>query len=114
MHSTSPPEARAWLKRNKNPHAFAGNRFCRTDDALAFVESLYAAGAVEVLVDHIHPDRNESEGGPYADTFIVRVPDDWTARLNVERFSEEEGPGRTPPGDFRMDVRSRDIELWWD
>ena len=69
-------EALAWLESNPNPYALAGNRFTSTEDALIFVERLYEYGAVEVLVTGIYDEdwRIEAEGGPYADTLIVRLP----------------------------------------
>ena len=43
------PEALAWIRGNGQEAPLAGNRFDR-EDALAFVESLYAAGATRVVV----------------------------------------------------------------
>ena len=71
-------EALAWLESNPNPYALAGNRFHSTEDAIAFVEMLYEAGAVEVLVTNIYDEdwRIEAEGGPYADSLIIHLPQD--------------------------------------
>lgn len=109
--STGPTvEARAWLRGNPSPYAFAANRFGTTERALAFVESLYAAGATQVLV---HDPGVNSEGLPYADTLLVRF-DSIEGRRALLRFCEERGPGRVPEGDFTMHVHDREIRLWWD
>jgi hypothetical protein len=109
-----PIEARAWLAANHNPSAFATNRFWTTDRAMAFVNALYEAGALDVLVDHILPDGADRDGGPYADTLIVKLPDDDERQWRIARLCEESGPGDVPEGDFRMTVRRSEIELWWD
>lgn len=105
------PEARQWLRMNPNPHGFATNRFGKTENALDFVERLYASGAIEVRVEDPFVD---SEGLPYADTLLVLVPATDEARWTLERFCEEEGPGDVPPGDFTMHTRRDHISLWWD
>ena len=109
-----PVEARAWLAANRNPSAFATNRFYTTERAIAFINAVYDAGAIEVLVDNIRQDGSDRDGGPYADTFIFKLPDDDERRWKVGEFCEEEGPGDVPEGDFRLDVRKDHIELWWD
>ena len=104
-------EARGWLRGNLNPHAFATNRFQETENALAFVEMLYAAGATEVLVDDPHVD---ADGQPYADTLLVRFAPDGDTRWKLERLCERAGPGDLPPGDFTMRCGEHEIRLWWD
>ena len=106
-----PVEARSWLRNNPNTSAFATNRFGDTERALAFVDALYAHGATEVLVDDPGVD---SAGEPYADTLIVKCEEWSDAHHRVERFCEEEGPGRVPPGDFTMDWVGGGLRLWWD
>lgn len=108
---SQPVEARVWLRGNRNPSALATNRFCTTEQALAFVEMLYAAGATEVLVDHPGVDADRE---PYADTLLVRFPPQGNVRWALERLCEEEGPGDVPPGDFTMDVGQHELRLWWD
>jgi hypothetical protein len=103
-----PIEARAWLRDNPGVSVFATNRFGRTERARAFVDALYAAGAIEVLVDTPGVD---SDGDPYADTLLVRFDGN---RREIERFCEERGPGSVPEGDFTMHVRDNEIRLWWD
>jgi hypothetical protein len=104
-------EARGWLRGNSNPSAFATNRFQETENALAFVEMLYAAGATAVRVDD---PRVDAGGQPYADTLLVRFPPDGDTRWKLERLCENEGPGDVPPGDFTMHCRENEIRLWWD
>ena len=82
-----------------------------TENALAFVDRLYDAGAAEVLVDNPFVD---GDGLPYADTLVVRLSRTADARRMLERFCEEEGPGKVPPGDFTMHTAGDDIRLWWD
>jgi hypothetical protein len=108
--SHSSVEARTWLRGNPNPYGFAGNRFESTEVALAFVEALYAAGAILVLVDH--PDVT-AEGLPYADTLLVRFAD-WSAGCDLVEFCEQEGPGDVPEGDFTIHAYEHEIRLWWD
>ena len=114
MHSiTGNPalEARLWLRSNPNPSALATNRFGTTQNALAFVDRLYAAGAAEVFVDDRVVD---DDGFPYADTLVVRLWRPADARWVLEQLCEEEGPGNVPPGDLTMHIAGDDIRLWWD
>ena len=114
MHSiTENPalEARLWLRSNPNPSGLATNRFGATQNALAFVERLYAAGAAEVLVEDPFVD---GEGFPYADTLVVRVLPAADARWMLDKLCAEEAPGDVPRGDFTMHIAGDDIRLWWD
>lgn len=107
-------EAREWLKHNPNSSALAGNRFGTTEDALAFVETLYAAGAVEVYVTAILDEewRIQQEGGPYADVLIVTLPDDAQKREHLFRIEAEEAAdeGFDPTTDAGQD----ELLFWWD
>jgi hypothetical protein len=107
-------EAREWLQSNPNESALAGNRFEGTADALAFVEHLYAEGAVHVSVTGIsdEPWRIELEGGPYADTLIVELPADGSQRSVLFRICNEEAwrEGFSP----ELDSGQREVLLWWD
>lgn len=71
------PEAAEFIARNENRSPFAANRFEKSE-ALEFVRDLYAAGAIRVEVEFESilqkPERIASEGGPYADTLLVRAP----------------------------------------
>jgi hypothetical protein len=97
-------EAAAWLQANPNPYALAGNRFASTAEALAFVETLYAVGAMEVLVTGVYDEewRIELEGGPYADTLIVRLPSEPERRRALFEivYEEARGEGFSPTRDI--------------
>jgi hypothetical protein len=107
-------EALAWLESNPNPYALAGNRFYSTKDAIAFVNMLYEAGAVEVLVTNIYDEdwRIQAEGGPYADTLIVRLPQDTEKRKKLFEISNDEAvrEGFSP----ERDIGQETLMLWWD
>ena len=105
------PEARQWLCSNANVSAFAGNRFHTTGRALDFVETLYAAGATEVLIDNILTDHVDTDGGPYADTLIVRFSDE-RARGRLRELCEE-AIGDID-GDGRVDEYPSEFHVWWD
>lgn len=117
--SQNPPEAREWLAKNGNPSPLAGNRFGSREEAQQFVESLYAAGAVTVHVSMIHdePWRIEQEGGPYAESLLVKLPDQTTARAKILAIAEEEmrNEGFLEDDEGLEDkVSEESISLWWD
>lgn len=87
-----PPEARAWLRENRNTSPFAGNRFFPKAEAEAFVENLYALGARAVYIASIYdePERIAREGGPYADALLVVLPDDPRQRRALIAVNREE------------------------
>lgn len=106
--------ALAWLRANRNPSALATNRFGPTSAAIAFVEQLHEAGAVQVYVAEPldEPERIADEGGPYADTLVVELPRDpaQRARLFEVIAREAVSEGFDPPRD-----RGQSTEmLWWD
>jgi hypothetical protein len=107
-------EALAWLASNPNPYALAGNRFYSTEDAITFVEMLYEAGAVEVLVTNIYDEdwRIKAEGGPYADSLIIHLPQDIEKRKRLFEISNDEAvrEGFSP----ERDVGQETLILWWD
>jgi hypothetical protein len=107
-------EAASWLESNPNPHALAGNRFTSTEEALTFVEALYEHGAPEVLVTGIYDEdwRIEAEGGPYADTLIIRLPPEVENRRMLFEIANEEATreGFSPVRDIGQD----ELLLWWD
>lgn len=115
----NPPEAREWLANNSNPYPLAGNRFGSQEEAQQFVESLYAAGAVTIFVTMIHdePWRIEQEGGPYAESLLVKLPGAAEARAGILAIAEEEMRNE---GFLEDDERLEDkvtedsISLWWD
>jgi hypothetical protein len=110
------PEALAWLKSNKNESALASNRFMETENAVKFVEALYAAGAVKVIVptDAIISDEDIvlDEGGPYADALVVTLPDEPGARRAVLRICRAEL--RREGFDSSDVAEAEQVYLWWD
>lgn len=115
----NPPEAREWLANNSNPSPLAGNRFGSREEAQQFVESLYAAGAVTIFVTMIHgePWRIEQEGGPYAESLLVKLPDATEARARILAIAEEEmrHEGFLEDDESLEDKVTEDsISLWWD
>lgn len=107
-------EAKTWLEANPHPYALAGNRFASTKEAIAFVELLYEHGAVEVLVTGIYDEdwRIESEGGPYADTLIIRLPSDPSLREGIFDLVNEEA--RKEGFVAERDIGQEELLLWWD
>lgn len=111
------PEALEWLETNKNPRAFASNRFESTRDAIRFVEALYSKGARSVTVSQRciknEPARIEAEGGPYAYGMAVLLPEDETARAAVLDLCR----GQIDPA-YRDDLERNIVDgmvfLWWD
>lgn len=107
-------EASEWLKANRNPYAFASNRFGETENAVAFVKKLYDGGAKKVYVTNIMDEqqRIREEGGPYADSLIVVLPEDQEKRAGLFRISatEAEREGLDPD----VDVGQKELFLWWD
>ncbi|MCL4872239.1 MAG: hypothetical protein KJ063_25040 [Anaerolineae bacterium] len=85
-------EARTWLANNNNPDPLAGNRFAGAEEAKQFVESLYAAGAEAVYISFIHnePQRLQNEGGPYAESVDIKLPESPEARAKIFAIAEEE------------------------
>jgi hypothetical protein len=69
-------EALSWLRSNRNKSALGSNYFESTNNAIAAVKALYAAGAlrVEVWVGYVEAWRTKQEGGDYADTLFVYGP----------------------------------------
>ena len=101
-------EARDWLTSNSHPYALASNRFETTIDALEFVEELYRAGALAVLVKDI---RQEAEGG-YTDTLFVQLPDDKSVREKIFAITNLEArrEGFSP----ETETGQIELTLWWD
>ena len=106
--------ARSWLASNKNDSALATNRFDTTANAAAFVERLFSLGAVEVYVGDPMDEQGRiaREGGPYADTVIVKLPNDPDMRRTLFKLfaTEARREGFTPVAD----VGQEHYLLWWD
>lgn len=102
------PEARHWLRRNRNAAALAVNHFGGTGSAEAFVEELYQLGATNVLVPENCIEKDD--GGPYADVLVVELPSDAAVRIALCQRCERELDEREPldPDD------PNPLFLWWD
>jgi hypothetical protein len=103
------PEARRWLRRNRNPTPLAANHFATQAAALGFINELHALGARRVIV----PSSSIQDGdddGPYADSLVVFLPADPDARLAVCQRCEREldPPERINASD------PNPVYLWWD
>jgi hypothetical protein len=103
------PEARSWLRRNRNPAPLGANHFIGAVAARRFVDELYAAGATRVLVpeDHI---LDEDDDGPYADALVVFLPAVPEARATVCLRCQQEMDEPEV-----LDVNDLNpVFLWWD
>ena len=82
LEKIEPQEARLWLgpKRGAKPKQLA--HFNSPSAAAAFVESLYEAGAAEVIVPRTYLD---DSGKEFADALLVRLPKIRAARARVRR-----------------------------
>jgi hypothetical protein len=103
------PEARRWLRTNRNAAPLAANHFRSSAAALGFVDELYRLGASRVIV----PEsclQDEDDDGPYADALVAFLPTDPQQRADVCRRCEQEldEPQRIDPAD------PNPIFLWWD
>ena len=106
------PEALEWLRANPNPSPLATNRFSARDEAVTFVEALYAAGATNVVIGNILMLPND-RWAPYADMLLVDLPGDPAQRR--EMFELVDKIGR-PDGDDAplIEGGQSTIRLWWD
>jgi len=107
-------EALEWLNGNSNPSPLASNRFGEKENAVEFVEKLYAAGASAVYV--VNPDRSETvlqdEGGPYADSLVVLLPDEKARRK--ELFDIYNTESSREGFDGIGDMGQKELFFWWD
>jgi hypothetical protein len=102
-------EARQWLSR-KRPAVLAGNRFGTTQAGLEFVEELYAAGALKVIVPAEAMD--EDGDGLHSDSLRVKLPADPEARRKLFEISRREA--RREGLDQDVDSGQKELFLWWD
>lgn len=113
----SGPEARQWLRKNRNPSALASNRFNTTQDAIRFVEELYSAGAVRVLIpeDSIHDETETGdESGPYTDALIVQLDLDRDSS-ELMRIHNEEAVREGFQEPWENDPMINEwLLFWWD
>lgn len=101
-------EARQWFSTNKNVSPFAGNRFGKKENALAFVEQLYEAGAETVYVTGI----NNEAGGPYADSIVLVLPSDKEKRKKLFEINRIEAEREGFDG--MRDIGQKELFFWWD
>ncbi len=77
-------EARAWLQAAGKTKRLPGH-FKRGGEALKFVEELYQAGAVKVIVPDIYQSR---KGDQFADNLLVQLPKAAAARKAIRQVSQ--------------------------
>jgi len=77
-------EARFWLQAGGKTKRYAG-RFKRESDALKFVEELYSAGAVKVIVTEIYHNK---KGDQFTDNLLVQLPKAAAARKSVRQVCQ--------------------------
>ena len=76
-------EARKWFrKRTGDPTARSLGRFKRELDAEKFVESLYDAGAITVILPDIYQNKT---GDQFADCLLVRLPKSIARRKSIRQ-----------------------------
>ena len=114
------PEARQWLRQNQNASALASNRFGASEEAIKFVEEIYALGAEKVIIPQpcLRDDEQtlQYEEGPYADGLTVFLPKVSSARKALlERCYEEAENEGFGDENFNPDSYNEDfVFLWWD
>ncbi len=101
-------EAREWLAGNLHPHPIALNYFHTRADSVQFVEALYAAGAMQVLIDNISYDDAE---GPHSDSIVVALPAAPEARTRILTLCLAHC--HADGSDF-VDRGQDSVSLWWD
>jgi hypothetical protein len=110
------PEALEWLRAALNPddNALASNRFRGTENAIRFVEGLYAAGAVRVIVNQENIV-DEGDGDLYADALVVLLPREPEARSRVVKICKQESDREEGEVSSDADWQTGDcVFLWWD
>ncbi len=106
-------EARKWISENNNSSPLATNKFDTKEKALEFVEKLYELGAELVLVDNIRDEdwRIQKEGGPYADSLKVTLPQDLEKRKKLFAFNNENVDEEEHQAEDEGQV---ELLMWWD
>jgi hypothetical protein len=79
-------EARTWLAGETRPHSHSLAKFVTAKKALKFVDMLYAAGAVSVIVAAISAGRRKQL---YADWLLVRLPPVKSQRAALRKICRE-------------------------
>lgn len=112
-------EALEWIRTNPNPCPLAGEMLGDRNQAMAYIQRLYDAGAEYVYVDDIldEPWRLQEMGGPYAPSFKAVLPGDPKKRKRLLQIYEadvlipfEEENGIT----LQRNYDSGEITFWWD
>jgi hypothetical protein len=108
-----PAKALEWLRAHPSAHAFATNRFPTTQDAIAFVEQLFATGAPDVTIDNVMllPSHDWL---PYADALMVSLPSDPRRRCDIFELIETVGRPDEDAGALPSDQGQAVVRLWWD
>ncbi|WP_156939762.1 hypothetical protein [Clostridium lundense] len=110
-------EALEWLINNNNPSALASDRFGETINAIKFVEKLYELGAVKVSVVGIwdEQERIEKEGGSYASTLLVQLPNDTKKRERIlDVYNKEIEESSLNDGEEFEGWNENILAFWWD
>lgn len=105
------PEAAEWLRHPDYESGLAGNRFDSAEEGAEFVDALYAAGAVKVV---IASEQIQQEGPDerYADALRVVLPDDAKKRADLFRIVNREAVAQGY--DAEADTGQPLLFLWWD
>jgi hypothetical protein len=106
---TRSAEARKWLSRHHESE-LAVNRFGTAEEALAFVDELYAAGAVDVRIPGETIERDDDYD--HSDTLRVKLPRDAETRRRVLDIANREA--QREGFDEFSDTGQKEITLWWD
>jgi len=78
------------------------------------VQKLYDHGALEIYVSNVYDEewRIEAEGGPYADTLIIILPEEEDARLDLFEIVNDEA--KREGFSSEKDSGQEELMLWWD
>jgi hypothetical protein len=95
-------EARAWLKAEQRPQSRSLAKFATTKAALKFVEQLYSAGAVAVIIAAIYAGQRKKL---FADWLLIQLPEAKTKRDSLRKicqaFCRKRGGALLPESDMR-------------
>jgi hypothetical protein len=94
-------EARAWLKVERRPHSRSLAKFATTKAALKFVEQLYSAGAVAVIIAAIYSGQRKKL---FADWLLIQLPAPKPKRIVLRKicqaFCRKRGGAVLPESDL--------------
>lgn len=107
-------EARDWLARSRSTRALAAKRFQSTRAGRAFVDSLYAMGALKVEVTNVRSDtgRRARSGTSYSDALLITLPPDTRRRSTLFTLNAAEAVrgGFEPEPDRGQTL----LYFWWE